>query len=113
MPATHEDAHLIVQIVRWTTEMGGDNAMRELFSEKFDPLAASVNDESVHKMLFLGETVGTLVKHGVLDRDLVLDLWWISGAWERVQHAAKRERDRLGEPRLFENFETLAKSDRA
>jgi hypothetical protein len=58
--------------------------------------------------LFFGETVGTFVKQGVLDRGLVEDLWWIEGMWSRVGPAAQRQRQRLGEPRLFENFESLA-----
>ncbi|MGH9107040.1 MAG: DUF4760 domain-containing protein [Acidimicrobiales bacterium] len=110
MAATHEDARLVVDIARWGTEMGVDKSYRELFSNKFDPAAASVDDEAVHKVLNFGETIGTLVKQGVLDRGLVLDIWWVRGLWDRVQQAAKRERDRVGEQRLYENFEALAGS---
>jgi hypothetical protein len=44
----------------------------------------------------------------VLDRGLALDMWWIEGLWSRVGPAAGRQRERLGEPRLSENFEKLA-----
>jgi hypothetical protein len=108
MAATHEDAALVVQIVRWGSEMGLDEAAHSLFAEGFDAEAASVDDPAVRKMLAFGETVGTLVKHGVLDRDLVVDLWWIDGTWARVGPAARRERERLDEPRLYENIEALA-----
>ena len=54
-----------------------------------------------------GELVGTLVKQGVLDRGLVMDLWWMEGLWSRVGPAAKRQREQVGEPPLFENFEAL------
>jgi hypothetical protein len=108
MPATHNDAVLVVQLVRWGTEMGLAEATGALFASDFDPEAASANDSSVRKMLTFGETVATLVKHGVLDKELVDDLWWASGAWARVGPAALRERERLGEPRLYENFEAHA-----
>jgi hypothetical protein len=62
-------------------------------------------------MLSFFETLGTLVKHGILDKDLVMDLWWVAGTWARVGPAALRERARLGEPRLYENYEALATSD--
>ena len=44
----------------------------------------------MRKMLSFGEVVGTLVKQGVLNRDLVVDLWWVAGLWARVQPAAER-----------------------
>ncbi|HXW78478.1 MAG TPA: hypothetical protein VEJ84_03215 [Acidimicrobiales bacterium] len=110
MPATHEDAELVVQITRWSTEMGVAEATRALFADSFVPGGASVDDPPVQKALNFGEIVGTLVKHDLLDRALVLDLWWITGLWSRVAEAAEKERKRLGEPRLYENFEALASS---
>ncbi|MGO9458353.1 MAG: hypothetical protein ACLP62_15115 [Acidimicrobiales bacterium] len=108
MAATHEDAALIVQLVRWSNEMALDEAAQELFSDGFDPETASANLPAVRKMLGFGETIGTLVKHDLLDRELVLDLWWIDGMWARVGPPAKAQRDKMGEPRLYENFEALA-----
>ena len=112
MAATHEDAHLIVQITRWGTEMGLEDAAQVIFSDGFNAETATTKDPAVRKMLTFGELVATLVKQGILDRDLVLDLWWVSGMWSRVGPAAARERERLGEPRLFENIEALAESIR-
>jgi hypothetical protein len=108
MAATYEDAKLVVQLVRWGTEMGLDDAVSILFAPDFDPESASPDDPAVRKLLSFGEVVGTLTKQRVLDRGLVLDLWWIEGLWQRVGPAARRRRDELGEPRLFENFEALA-----
>jgi len=108
MPATYEDAKLIVQLARWATEMGLDEAQIALFAPDFDPQTASADDPAVRKMLAFGETVGTLTKQRVLDRDLVHDMWWVEGMWSRVGPAARRRRDEMGEPRLFENFEALA-----
>ena len=108
MPATYEDARLVVQLVRWGTEMGLDDAVGVIFASDFDPEAATADDPAVRKLLAFGETVGTLTKQRVLDRDLVLDLWWIEGMWTRVGPAARRRRDEMGEARLYENFEALA-----
>jgi hypothetical protein len=111
MPATYDDAGLLMQIVSWGTEMGIDDAGQAIFANDFDAKLATVNDLPVGKMLSFFETIATLVKHGVLDKELVLDLFWISGTWARVGPAALRERERIGEPRLYENYEALAKGE--
>jgi hypothetical protein len=108
MAATHEDAVLVVQIVRWGTEMQLDEAVAELFADGFDPESASMDNPAVRKTLSFGETVGTLVKQGLLNRDLVYDLWWVEGIWGRVGPAALRQREKFGEARLYENLEALA-----
>lgn len=108
MPATYDDANLVMQIVRWSTELGLPEALVGVLSNEFDPAAASTADLSVQKILNFGEVVGTLVKQDVLDRGLVMDMWWMEGLWSRVGPAARRQRQQLGEPRLWENFEKLA-----
>jgi len=89
-------------------EMDLRGAVSALLSESYDPETSSADDPHVRSLLMFGETVDTLVKQGVLDRGLVLDLWWIEGMWKRVGPPALRQRQRIGEPRLFENFEALA-----
>jgi hypothetical protein len=68
-----------------------------------------MNNESVRTMLMFGESIGTLTKHGLLNLELVNDWLWLEGIWSRVGPAALRQRERFGEPRLYENFEALAK----
>jgi hypothetical protein len=108
MPATYDDANLVMQIVRWATETELPDSVKAVFADEFDPEAADTDDANVRKILGFGEVVGTLVNQGVLDRGLVLDMWWISGFWARVGAAAQGQREKLGEPRLWENFEKLA-----
>jgi hypothetical protein len=108
MPATYDDANLVMQIIRWATEMGLADAVPIVLGEQFDPEKATTDDPPVQKVVQFGEVVGTLVNQGVLDRGLVLDMWWIEGLWARVGPAARRQRAHLGEPRLSENFEKLA-----
>lgn len=100
MPATYEDAALILQIVRWGTEMGIDDAGQAVFASDFDVRAASVDDSPVGKLLSFYETVGTLVKHDILDKDLVLDLWWVKGTSgpRRAGCSSRAGADRRGAP---------------
>ncbi len=88
--------------------LGLDEATHEIFADQFDPEAVPEDNKAARTMLTFGETVATLVKHNTLDKDLVEDLWWVEGVWARVGPTAKKARERLGEPRLYENFEALA-----
>lgn len=110
MAATYEDGKLVVQLMRWGTELGLQDALRVVFSEGFDPETVPDDDGSVSKALFFGETVGTLVKHGLLDRGLVTDLLYFEGIWNQVGPSARRARERSGVEALYENFEALVSS---
>ncbi len=107
---THNDAQLMIQIAQWGTSMGLDTAMSRVFDDSFDPESAEARDEGVRTLLMLGESIGTLVKHDLLSPELVNDWLWIAGIWSRVGPAALRAREKLGEPRLYENFEALAET---
>jgi hypothetical protein len=108
---THQDAQLMIQIAQWSTSLGIDEALPLLFSDDFDPETASPErDPALRKVLMLGESIGTLTKHHLLSTELVYDWLWIEGLWSRVGPAALRQRERFGEPRLYENFEALAKA---
>ena len=63
---------------------------------------------SVSKILMFGETIGTLVKNGLIDRQLVYDWLWVEGSWARVAPAAKRAREKAGVSQLYENYELPA-----
>jgi hypothetical protein len=106
--AKHEDALIVIQLSRWSTEMGLDNAMSEIFADGFDASDGAPDNASVRTVLAFGETVGSLVKHNVLDWDLISDLFWIEGMWSKVKAHADYQRQRTGEPRLYEHFEALA-----
>jgi hypothetical protein len=109
MTATYQDAELIVQILQWGSQMGIEDAFGKIHAEAFDPEKAEANDPDIRKVLYFGEAIATFVKQNVLDRDLVLDLWAVQSSWRRVGPAALRARQRAGEPRLYENYEALAR----
>jgi hypothetical protein len=108
MAGTREDAALIVELAKWGSMIGLPEASRTVFADDFDPESADALDHHVQTMLIFHETVGTLVKNQLLDRDLVLDWLWVSGAWARVAHAALEARAHADVPELWENFEALA-----
>ena len=107
--ATKDDAALLVQILQWASQSGIDDSMFAVFDEEFDPANASIRDRDVRNVLNFGETVGTLVRQHLLDADLVHDLWAVEMGWNKVSKAALQVRERSGEPRMYENFEALAR----
>jgi hypothetical protein len=110
MAANEHDATLVVQLLQWATQMGIADAEAKVLADSFDPDKAVATEKPAQTILFFGEAVGTLVKRRLLDRELATDLWWIEGMWARVGPCVVKLRERLGEPRLYENFEALAES---
>jgi len=112
MSGSREDASLIVELAKWGTMMNFGEASRAIFADDFDPTAVDASDPHVQTVLNFNETIGTLVKNGLLDRDLVYDWLWFAGSWERVGPAALRVREKAGVPQLYENYEALASGQR-
>ena len=108
MAGTREDAVLMVELAKWGAMTGLPEASRKIFGDDFDSDGADALDEEVQTTLVFHETIGTLVKNGLFDRELVYDWLWVRGAWDRVGPAAKRAREAAGVPALYENFEALA-----
>jgi hypothetical protein len=78
MAGKREDAALVVELAKWGSMIGLPEASRTIFSDEFDPESAEALDLHVQTVLIFHETVGTLVKNELLDRDLVLDWLWPS-----------------------------------
>jgi hypothetical protein len=108
MSGNRDDALLMVELAKWSAMIGLPEASRKVFADDFDPEAADSLDPEVQTLLHFSETVGTLVKNGLFDRDLVYDWLWVSGMWARVGPAAKHEREKAGVAELYANFEALA-----
>jgi Domain of unknown function (DUF4760) len=112
MAGTHDDAVLVVELAKFGAMIELGDAAGKIFADDFDPETADLGDPAVRTVLGFNETVATLVKNGLLDRDLVLDWLWVAGSWDRVGPAAKRAREQSGAALLYENFETLASAQR-
>jgi hypothetical protein len=104
---TREDAQLMLQIAQWGTSLGVIDAMNQVLSEDFDPYDAEATDPPIQKILTYAETIGTLVKRDLISKELVDDWLWIDGLWARVGPAAIKQRDKMEEERLYENFEAM------
>lgn len=104
-----EDGQMLIQLAKLGSEYGLNDAIPAIFDDDFDPDSASVEEAPVRIVLAYGELIGTLVKHELISAELVHDYLWIGGLWARVGPAAKRQREKHGEPRLYENFEALAR----
>jgi hypothetical protein len=112
MAGTHDDAVLVVELAKWGALSGLGEATGKIFADDFDPDAAELGDPEVRLVLGFFETVATLVKNDLLDRELVYDWLWVAGPWDRVGPAAIRAREAAGVPYLYENFEALASGQR-
>ena len=110
MAGRRDDAVLLVELAKWGAMIGLPEASRTIFADDFDADSAEALDPHVQTVLVFHETVGTLVKNNLMDRELVLDWLWVSGAWDRVGKAALEARAAAGVPQLWENFEALAQS---
>ena len=108
MAGTRDDAMLMVELAKWGSMIGLGDASRAIFADDFDPETAEASDQAVQTHLLFNETIGTLVKNGLLDRDLVYDWLWVKGTWDKVGPAALRAREKAGVPGLYENYEALA-----
>jgi hypothetical protein len=107
---TYEDAKLVVELAQWGTALGINDALSAILEDNYDRESAdAMNDAPARTLLTFFDTIGTLVKNDVLNRELVRDWLWVDGVWERVGPAAVAARERFNEPRLYENFEALAK----
>ncbi len=115
--ATRQDAELLVQIMSTPVAERASDGMELLFGydkppsyEQFskDHPRGSDGSRCVNAVLNFNETIGTFVKNGLLDKDLVYDLLWVAGAWERCKAIALHHREESGEPKIYENFEWLA-----
>jgi hypothetical protein len=113
MAGTHDDAVLVVELAKWGAMSGLGEALGNIFSDDFDPDAAELGDPAVRIVLGFHETVATLVKNDLLDRELVYDWLWVAGPWDQVGPAAIRARESAGAPNLYENFEALASGQQA
>jgi hypothetical protein len=108
MAGTHEDAVVMIELAKLAAMSGVGDANAKVYADGFDPQTAELSDPDVRTVLGWNETVATLVKNGLLDRELVYDWLWVAGSWDRVGGAAKRAREQSGVSVLYENFEALA-----
>jgi hypothetical protein len=67
----------------------------------------------VSRFIELFESMGTLVKLGLLSEELVHERWMTRAVWDFLRPTIDRERRTIHAPTLAENFEWLAERNRA
>ncbi len=117
---TYQDATLMLQLAQWGAVSGLQEAQSWLWSDQFTPDYAEFSKQyppgtegsiKVSKVCNYFETLGTLWKHGLLNEELIFDWWAVSAVWERIKNIPLGWRQNAGNPRLYENFEALAKAN--
>ncbi len=117
---TYQDASLMLQLAQWGAVSGVQAAQGWMWSDQFTPDYTEFmkqyppgTEGSGKVMAVCGffETLGTLWKHGLLNEELIFDWIAVSAIWERIKNIPLGWRKDAGNPRLYENFEALAKAE--
>ena len=115
---TNEDADLVVRLGQLWFLGKVDEASSFAWSDRFVPTYGAFarkyppGSDEFRKLMNLCawyETVGTLYKHGLLNGELLFDWLSVGSNWNRVKGFAVGMRKARGIPRLWENFEAMAK----
>jgi hypothetical protein len=108
MSEQQEEARLMIELSRWGTDMGLEEALGALFAPTTEKKAADDGDPNVRKVLWFFEFVGALVKREAISLSFVRDVWWIDGMWPLVEAHVLEARKESGEDSLYEHFEAMA-----
>ena len=118
---TYQDATLMVQLLQVGAARGQQAAMNWVWSDQFVPdyaefvekyPAGSEGYGNASNVCGWYETLGTLYKHGLFNEELLFDWLAVYLVWDRVKGFALGLREQVGEPRLYENFEAMAKAQK-
>jgi hypothetical protein len=119
MTISHEEAMLVVQLYAAGNEGGLREAQGFIWSDGFVedgkeffmkyPMG-SVESGYIGSIATWHETVATLWKHGALNAEFIGDWLAVAGVYNKMKSILEYQREVAGEPRLWENFEALAKA---
>lgn len=116
---TYQDATLIIQMAQLGSGM--DTARAWIWSDKFIPdfpefikkyPRGSEEYSNVMKICGWMELLGAFYKHKLINEELLFDWLAVDLVWERLKGFAIGVRDKAEDPRLYENFEALAKAEK-
>jgi hypothetical protein len=111
----------MIQLAQWGSASGVPEAVNWTWSDKFEAdfeefvkkhPPGSKGAAKVNKIMGWYETIGTLYKQGLFNEELLFD--WLAAylVWDRLKNIAIGWREQSGEPRMYENFEALAKAQK-
>ena len=114
----HEDAMVMLQLARWGAESISKKAGRFLWGDDYiDDYQEFIKKYPqgskeygyVSQICSWNETLAALWVNGLLNEKLISDWLMVNRTWERVKGFALGLREEVGDPRVLEHFEALAK----
>ncbi|UCF97013.1 MAG: hypothetical protein JSV89_17825 [Spirochaetaceae bacterium] len=118
---TYQDATLLLQMAQWSASSGLDEVRNWLWSDEFVPNYSefrkkypqgSEGNGKAHKICGWMETLGTLYKHKLINEELLFDWMAVDLVWERLKDFVLGVRNEVGDERMLENFEAMAKAQK-
>jgi hypothetical protein len=79
------------------------------FRKSFPPGSNSTQEQGLYRVLGHFETIGTLYRNNLISEDLLFDWLAVDMAWGRLKGFVLGVRKEIGSPRMFENFEYMAR----
>ena len=116
--AGHDDAAALVQLVHLHAQLQVSDGLDVLWRADFpqDPYTIDAwyppgtdGRRGLESVLVWFQTVGTLVKHGLLDPAIARDVARADLVWARIGPMAVAERGRTGDDEMWAGFQLLAK----
>ena len=113
---TYDDANVMLQLARWSTEMGLYEANTFFWSDDFEADYKASKEKyprgtpewnHIGSILMWFESLGALWLNELLHEKLISDWVTVDMAWDRIKGIALGAREESGNPRIYENFEKL------
>jgi len=114
---SHDDAAALVQLAHLHAQLQVSDGLDVLWRPDFpqDPYTIDAwyppgtdGRRGLESVLVWFQTVGTLVKHGLLDPAIARDMARADLVWARIGPMANAERGRTGDEELWGGFQLLA-----
>ncbi len=107
MTQTRDEAQLMIELARWGTDMGLEQALAAMFVPVDETKGTGEGDPDVRTVLWFFEFVGAMVKRDAISLEFVRDVWWVDGIWPLVKEHVMQAREGSGESSLYEHFEAM------
>jgi hypothetical protein len=79
------------------------------FRKSFPPGSNSTQERDLYRALGYYETIGTLYRNNLISEDLIFDWLAVDMTWARLKGFVLGVRKEIGQSRMFENFEYMAR----
>jgi hypothetical protein len=79
------------------------------FRKSFPPGSNSTQERDLYRALGYFETIGTLYRNNLISEDLLFDWLAVDMTWGRLKGFVLGVRKEIGQSRMFENFEYMAR----